>query len=579
MFLKPFKVKSNTTVKGSDRCIKQLTITILKYSLQYAKFLDEDLSNLIPNKGDFTSMKISTHSGDHVTIYFNQKSPLFFECDKNYYPTVYTMWKSPNILARFTTHAQVLEKLNSGADLMLPGVITEDWNVNTFGKLKKGDVCCVDLTDNKSVVAIGKTALSSEDMFLSGKRGKGVIILHSYLDHLWAAGEKNSLPIVEIEEKMGGLDLSENLTDQIENSNQIEPIALITNDTADSEKIISNNGADAELKLDAETAIEENADDTQTEVEKMDNLLTKCFLQAWKTSAKKAQLPLLISTFYKSHMMPACPRGLSLDVKKSSFKKISKFIRQMQQFGIIEVKELSSGVESIVAVNFAHPDIRGYQVEEVEEILEPTVEIVGTDVKYEFPEIVDLFVIGADMMPFFKFAKKSKGTAITVTEIRQIIKNYVTENQLQSTEVRSLVNMDPILSQCLNTAEAGLRWDDLMTRFVTKMKPAYQMIFPNKLPTIKKGKLDPIELSVAQRAANKKVTLVYNLELFGINPKEFAHSVQIGVAASTSISTAVNRKEGHEFYSYFFFSFLDDYKVPRRFIKGLELAPKSGKKK
>lgn len=58
--------------------------------------------------------------------------------------------------------------------------------------------------------------------------------------------------------------------------------------------------------------------------EAMDNLLLHCFLKTWKTSAKKIDLPILTSNFYRLHMIPACPDGVTLDIKKSSYKKLSK---------------------------------------------------------------------------------------------------------------------------------------------------------------------------------------------------------------------------------------------------------------
>ena len=37
----------------------------------------------------------------------------------------------------------------------------------------------------RAPVAVGYTAVSSDQAKEQGMRGKGVIILHSYLDHLW----------------------------------------------------------------------------------------------------------------------------------------------------------------------------------------------------------------------------------------------------------------------------------------------------------------------------------------------------------------------------------------------------------
>jgi hypothetical protein len=42
-------------------------------------------------------------------------------------------------------------------------------------------------------------------------------------------------------------------------------------------------------------------------------------------------------------------------------------------------------------------------------------------------------------------------------------------------------------------------------RCLEKLQPAYQMTFPGKDPVVKKGKIYPIDITLAQRAYNKKV--------------------------------------------------------------------------
>ena len=64
--------------------------------------------------------------------------------------------------------------------------------------------------------------------------------------------------------------------------------------------------------------------DFSVETEEMDDLLLHCFLKSWKTSAKKLELPVLSSNFFRIHMVQNCPDGSKLDVKKSSYKKLSK---------------------------------------------------------------------------------------------------------------------------------------------------------------------------------------------------------------------------------------------------------------
>ena len=43
-----------------------------------------------------------------------------------------------------------------------------------------------------------------------------------------------------------------------------------------------------------------------------------------------------------------------------------------------------------------------------------------------------------------------------------------------------------------------------------------------------------------------QVTLIHNLETFGIDPEEFAHNVQVNMACSSSISPLPGKNQGME---------------------------------
>lgn len=51
----------------------------------------EELSELVPNKEELNVVKIYAHKGDAVTLYVLNKNPLFFELEKQLYPTGETM--------------------------------------------------------------------------------------------------------------------------------------------------------------------------------------------------------------------------------------------------------------------------------------------------------------------------------------------------------------------------------------------------------------------------------------------------------------------------------------------------------
>ncbi|KAH3730725.1 hypothetical protein DPMN_056717 [Dreissena polymorpha] len=84
MFKKPFRVKSQTSMKGSDR--KKVRVEIQK---SFSNLSVEDVNTIIPNKEDVSSVKIHTNTGENAFIYCVNKQPLLFELDKQkvLYPT------------------------------------------------------------------------------------------------------------------------------------------------------------------------------------------------------------------------------------------------------------------------------------------------------------------------------------------------------------------------------------------------------------------------------------------------------------------------------------------------------------
>ncbi|XP_011384916.2 eukaryotic translation initiation factor 2D-like, partial [Pteropus vampyrus] len=202
--------------------------------------------------------------------------------------------------------------------------------------------------------------------------------------------------------------------------------------------------------------------DSKTLQEQMDELLQRCFLHALKCRVKKADLPLLTSTFLGSHMFSCCPEGRQLDIKKSSYKKLSKFLQQMQQEQIIQVKELSKGVESIVAVDWKHPRITSFVT------LEPVQE-GSREQPYHPPDIKPLYCVPASMTLLFQESGHKKGSVLEGGEVRTIIINYAKKNDLVDADNKNLVKLDPILCDCIlekseQHTDMKLPWDSLLTR-------------------------------------------------------------------------------------------------------------------
>lgn len=137
MFLKPYRVKSSNQLKGSEK--KKLKAELKK---NFPSLTDDQLSGLIPAKEEVMISKIYTFGGDSLLLYVHGKSPLFFELEKDriIFPTVYTLWKFPDLLLSFPTLPPVMPKIKNGADLMLPGIVVDRSRGNRAfhnGTLKK----------------------------------------------------------------------------------------------------------------------------------------------------------------------------------------------------------------------------------------------------------------------------------------------------------------------------------------------------------------------------------------------------------------------------------------------------------
>ncbi|XP_010864083.1 eukaryotic translation initiation factor 2D [Esox lucius] len=591
MFEKAFRVKSNTVIKGSDR--RKLKVDI---STSFPSLSAEELSDLVPNKEELNVVKIYAHKGDAVTLYVLHKNPVFFELEKRIYPTVYTLWRYPHVLPAFTTWPPVIQKLAGGADLMLPGVVVPSGGLP---EVKKGDCCAVKVVGNKAPVAVGTATMTTAEMRSLAMKGRGVSILHSYLDSLWAFGDKSGppcIPDVDTEGVEGGF-LEEEDGQEATEADAEEPYSSSNaDDILDSPCPGLQEISLADREEEGEKGIEEadkDPEDPRSPQEQMDALLLQCFLHALKSKVKKSELPLLTSTFLRIHMFSCCPNGKQLDIKKSSYKKLSKFLQSMQQeHRLVKVKELSKGVESIVEVDWKNRELRSFCSPEDPGIEEAPVEVGGGGERpYRPPEITSLYSVSSRLEPLFQDANIRKGTVLQPAEVRTIITDYVKRNELVDDTNKNYVIINPILCDCLlekseyQDVEA-LKWDDLFSRTLDKMQHCHQLVFPGLPPVVRKGPLEPIDITVASRGSNKKVTIIKNLEVYGLDPVAVSVALQHRVQASSALNPVPGSKDrvsvqiqGNQVQQVGKL-LLDMYQIPRKYIQGLDnKVQKPGKKK
>lgn len=594
MFKKPFKVKSNTRLKGSDT--KKLKLLILK---QFPSLSDESLTTFIPNKEVIFSVKVIVHSGEIVLLYCIQKLPILFEIEDIMYPTVYMLWSFPELLPTFSTHPQVFTAISGGADLMLPGVVLAgEVNIKSYGKLSKGERVSVNLTNNKAPIAVGKTALSSFDMYMSAKRGKCVNILHYYGDTLSNYG--STLPVPDL----GPVNFEGQCCEPSEKVDRVDEI--VSNLTLDEKEVVGANLGEDEVEMSSEVTecseliinedvltdelvdnFEPSSTDENPEAaeENMDQLLMYCFLKSLKSTVKKNALPLLASTFYKQHILAACPPGKHIDIKKTKYKKLSNFLSEVAETKIISLEMVSKGVQRISSITYDHNLLKEFD----EKYLSLELLVRSSTDKQSVlankpvaPEIKEKHTVTAAVLPLFSIYLNKKGDSLSMENIRKYIGDYVRVQNLKDDADKKYVKLDKLLKDIVGVEKEKLTWEVLINVIVNKMGHAYELSAGESKTVAVKGKLQPIDIQIGSRVGNKKVTLVSNLELYGINVTEFAQECQHGVGASTTINNVPGAKsaqvqiQGNQVI--FVNKILTEkYNIQKRFIRGLENAPKRKK--
>lgn len=355
-------------------------------------------------------------------------------------------------------------------------------------------------------------------------------------------------------------------------------------DSSEDENTVSSNVNELSKHLN-DIELEEK----DTELDPLSNLPSKtpdenlktAFVTALKRMGKNPSLPLLTSNFYRNHILTV---DNNIDLKQTSYKKISKFLQEMSAQNFLTIREETKGVEKIVAINTSHPEIVNLILNKADTENAST---IPTTEGLFIAEMKELYFVTDDTMKFFNKFDVQNNEGIEPAQVKKYVKEYVCNNKLQdATNIRTIYVDELIAEICqLQATVKTIQFDELLSLITDKMKHSYAMRNKNELRT--GGKQSAIKMSLATRSGNKKVTLIDNLEQFGIRLPEFAQACKVGVAASTSIirlDGPNNSKRGQMLVQgnqvRFVYKLLTEtYKIPPKLITGLDLAKKERKSK
>ncbi|KAG2031767.1 hypothetical protein BDR03DRAFT_927535 [Suillus americanus] len=547
MFKKPLgNLKTSAPLRNSDR-------RKLKQYIIRAFSLDSDVGEeLVPD--GLLSVKFKTHTDEPGVAYLGPGGdPLWFTLgigSEDMIPTVYTLWKKPDLLPFLSTPSAVIPVLVGGADLMVPGVVQHPPSLQA-GRLVSITERIHHPTRIGPPLAVGHMAVDSDVLSEAAAKGKAVFVLHTWNDHLFDMGHKCNPPDPwEMRNSVANDEQAIEGKDGTENNASKEPVV------------------DAPSSHLEQTQLNDPAPTIELTKEDVSSILHDALLQAMKTSLSSSQtfvLPMPASTFYSTYILPSRPAqspsqppvSTPIDIKHSSHKSLAYFLKSAEKQGLLKLKEIKSEL-MVFSVATSHANVVAHRpylsLKDVvlrNEKRGQREEEERTRVKEL--EVTELWKPHLQSLKFFADAGFDTSARYTYTEVKTLLDKYVTDRQLVNAHDQSYINVgaDELLQTtiCKSDNPANMEFfkrEQLIERLSDKMQSWYKICAEGRDPVLKKGQIKPISVMVKIRQGRKATTLITGFEPFFLEAVTLAEELKTRCASSTSVSPAPGKSSGME---------------------------------
>lgn len=513
---------------------------------------------ILPPKADITLWKLS----NKCNAWAIGSTPLFFDLDGRggaVLPTVYALWASPvPLLPEITTHSEVTPKLMGGADLFLQGFVVPP---HGLPRVLAGDLVVVRAPGAASrPFAVGVMETSADDAAAAGMKGKGVKLLHHYPDGLWSLGDKRT-PGPEFtparvfaagDGPAAGADA---------------PAAAAASDDEEDQGKDGASAADAAASqvaaLDLDSAPPPPAPTTPGLPPDIDpdtpagqDALAEYCLLAALAGVADSDLPMLTSDLYSKHMVPAKPAGVTLDLKKSSFKQLSKLLKKYEKAGLLATK-LVRKQDNLAKVDRGHALYRAFAPAAAaaaaarEEAAAASAEGSSKSGAAVAAITVESVYKPSPMVrPIMAHAKAADDDLLTDAAVRAALKAYCKAEGLRGSGSKS-ATLDKLLvgalfskreredegvteGDALPLSELG---DRLVARLTAHTRVTRALPGGGVATATRRGALTKLRVTVEDRHAGRKhLTKIVGAEAYALDPDTLATTLQRTLKTSASVS-------------------------------------------
>ncbi|KAK1617564.1 hypothetical protein QYE76_023081 [Lolium multiflorum] len=586
MFKKNVEAKALQRLSGADK--KKLRRTA---KLRFPQASDEDIDAILPPKVEITVAKYPSRT---LVYGIEGELPMIFDIDgrgHELFPTVYALWKVPDLLPAFTLKGgEVSHYILVGADLMFPGIRIPPEGLPPF---QAGQPWSVKVPGNPAPIAVGTTTMSDTEALKAGLRGKALRIAHYYKDLLWASADGRYVPnegfyddMVVEDPNFASASQHDSSEDPADGKADADASDNHAGDpSVDSETIEDVTAGVSELNLPEEKTTEEPTEEKEHQhlsTEEIDSLLDKCLLQAIHTNVKDKDLPMPGSTLWSSHILPCRPPGVTLDIKKSSHKKLSKWLQSKSSSGLITAKEDKHKKEVVLTgINRKHPDYMAFKPEKrVQEPVEQHDNAVAEGSGSNQLEVDETYKPSSHVNPIFLAVGADTGKYYSASEASDVVFRYVEKENLVKPADKAKVILDVTLCDALykgavkkgSAYPSEIHKKDLGSTFINRMQIHHRVARGNEV-VVRKGAIRTVQIMTERRQGNKKMTRVSGLECFLLDADSLASELQKKFACSTTTAELPGKKGQYEVLvqggviENLAKHLVDHYGVPKRYIE------------
>ncbi|KAL9110984.1 MAG: hypothetical protein Q9227_004599 [Pyrenula ochraceoflavens] len=535
------------------------------------------------------SARFTTHSGPDAklvsgTVYVGshpgqEERILWIQMGQNtprLYPTVYTLWHNPGLVPLLHTPAFVVEKLQTGADLMTPGLAGGPPFPN---RATRNAIVAVASTDAPTVPKfLGICEIDvSQLQHVQGAKGHAVNGVHWEGDEIWAWSQTGTGG------RPGPADIEGWGIKDAENG--VKSLALEENEDdedgeeggASLEEVGKPNGKLAE-------ELGEVVQQREPTTQEIDRAFHNAFLYAIYNAKQKGNPPhygiefpiqpsFLISQMIQPYLPIFNPNHAQFyNIKKSSWKTTKKFIKHLDKEVLIKSKDRDKNETIILDVDFddqqvsnftpyklpkAKTNAEGGKATSTQNDADPSLgqSIALQQLYRPSPKLVP------DLFP-------SKTDYYTQSHVSSWCHTYIQNHPDLAKDSSSprFIKLNPFLANNVFDGSQGaadakvlaageVTRDALHRRLIDNSSlcsPYWVLLRDNQkwevgapnLPKPKSGTTPKATVIIEKRTGTKTVSKVGNVELFGLSPELLAAELQKKCASSTSVGQLVGGKPG-----------------------------------